>query len=84
MPVLQTEGIFSKTGDLTIWLTDDERRIPLKMQSKISIGSITAALVGGSYWTDSLDPNRGRGRCSYTHSDADSDAGKCDSCHERK
>jgi hypothetical protein len=84
MPVLQTKGIFSKTGDLYIWLTDDERRIPLKMQSKIGIGSITAALVGGSYWTDSLDQNRGRGRCSYMHSDADSDDGKCDSCHERK
>lgn len=52
MPILKTKGIFSKTGDLYIWLTDDERRIPLKMSSKIRIGSITASLVGGSYWPE--------------------------------
>ena len=50
MPVLKTKGIFSKSGDLFIWLTDDERRIPLKMQSKVKIGSITATLIEGSYW----------------------------------
>ena len=52
MPLLKTSGIFSKSGDLYIWLTDDERRIPLKMQSKIRIGSVTATLVGGSYWPE--------------------------------
>lgn len=49
-PTLKTEGIFSKTGDIHIWLTDDERRIPVRMRSKVKIGSITATLVGGSYW----------------------------------
>jgi hypothetical protein len=52
MPVLQTSGVFNKTGDLYIWLTDDERRIPLRMKSKIKIGSITATLVGGNYWPE--------------------------------
>ena len=52
MPLLKTKGIFSKTGDLYIWLTDDERRIPLKMKSKIRIGSVTATLVGGNYWPE--------------------------------
>jgi hypothetical protein len=52
MPVLKTNGIFSKTGDLYIWLTDDERHIPVKMKSKVKIGSITAKLVGGSYWPE--------------------------------
>jgi hypothetical protein len=50
MPVLKTQGVFSKTGDLFIWLTDDERRVPIKMQSKVKIGSVTATLTGGSYW----------------------------------
>ena len=50
MPVLQTKGVFNKTGDLFIWLTDDERRIPLLMKSKVKIGSVTATLTGGSYW----------------------------------
>jgi hypothetical protein len=84
MPVLQTEGIFSKTGDLTIWLSDDERRIPLKMQSKIRIGSITASLVGGSYWADSLDPNRERSRCIYIQSNAGFDSSQCNNCHKYK
>lgn len=50
MPVLKTKGIFSKEGDVYIWLTDDDRRIPLKMRSKVKIGSITATVIGGSYW----------------------------------
>ena len=33
-------------------LTDDERRIPVQMKSKVRIGSITATLVGGSYWPE--------------------------------
>ncbi len=52
MPMLKTNGIFSKTGDLYIWLTDDERHLPVKMKSKVKIGSITAKLVGGSYWPE--------------------------------
>lgn len=49
-PILKSEGIFARTGDMFIWLTDDERRIPVLMKSKVKIGSITATLVGGSYW----------------------------------
>ncbi len=51
-PILKSEGIFARTGDMYIWLTDDERRIPVLMKSKVKIGSITATLVGGSYWPD--------------------------------
>lgn len=49
-PIMKFEGIFARTGDMFIWLTDDERRIPVLMKSKVRIGSITATLVGGSYW----------------------------------
>ena len=49
-PLLKSEGIFTRTGDMFIWLTDDERHIPVLMKSKVKIGSITATLVGGSYW----------------------------------
>ncbi|MBI5484675.1 MAG: DUF3108 domain-containing protein [Deltaproteobacteria bacterium] len=49
-PLLKSEGIFARTGEMLIWLTDDERRIPVLMKSKVRIGSITATLVGGSYW----------------------------------
>ena len=50
MPVLKNSSFLNRTGDFYIWLTDDERRIPVKMKSKVKVGSITAKLVGGSYW----------------------------------
>lgn len=43
-PVLKGEGLFSQKGRLAIWLTDDERRIPVLMKSKILVGSIDARL----------------------------------------
>jgi hypothetical protein len=49
-PLLKSEGVFTLSGDVFIWLTDDERRIPILIKSKVKIGSITATLVGGSYW----------------------------------
>jgi len=39
-PILQSEGIFKQKGRLLVWLTDDEFKIPVKMTSKILIGSI--------------------------------------------
>lgn len=51
-PLLKSEGIFARTGDMHIWLTDDDRRIPVQMKSKVKIGSITVTLVGGSYWPE--------------------------------
>lgn len=44
-PVMKTEGIFSRKGDIFIWLSDDERKIPVMLQSKVAIGSIKAVLV---------------------------------------
>lgn len=50
-PLLKTdEGFFARTTDMVIWLSDDDRRIPLQMKSKLRIGSITVTLVGGNYW----------------------------------
>jgi hypothetical protein len=40
----------TRTNEMSIWLTDDERRIPILMKSKVKIGIITTTLVGGSYW----------------------------------
>lgn len=49
-PLLKYEGLFARTGDIFIWLTDDDHRIPVQMKSKVVVGSITATLTGGSYW----------------------------------
>ena len=39
------EGVFMHKGEITIWLTDDARKLPVLMKSKISIGSIVATLI---------------------------------------
>lgn len=44
-PVLSAGGIFKNNGRLVIWMTDDERRMPVLMKSKVIIGSISALLV---------------------------------------
>ncbi len=43
-PVMRVEGIFNQTGRMAVWLTDDERRIPVLMKSKVLIGSIDVRL----------------------------------------
>lgn len=48
-PLMQSEGIFYRKGEIYIWLTDDERRIPVMLKTKIKIGSVNATLVGGTY-----------------------------------
>jgi len=48
-PLMKSEGIFYRKGEIFIWLTDDARHIPVKMQTKVKIGSITASLVGGTF-----------------------------------
>lgn len=45
-PILtDTEGIFKQTGRLWIWLTDDDKHMPVMMKSSIAIGDIEARLV---------------------------------------
>lgn len=44
-PALRTPGLFKQEGKLTVWLTDDERRIPVQMKSKLAIGSIAVVLT---------------------------------------
>jgi len=43
-PVLNAGGIFRNEGRLVIWLTDDERRMPVLMRSKVTIGSVSVML----------------------------------------
>jgi hypothetical protein len=44
-PVLaEGTGLFVKEGRLKIWLTDDARRIPVRMRAKVAIGSVSADL----------------------------------------
>jgi hypothetical protein len=44
-PILLGEGLFKAKGEVIIWLSADERRIPVKMKSKIFIGAISATMT---------------------------------------
>jgi len=52
-PVLKSEGIFRQKGKLTVWLTDDRYKVPVKMTSKVVIGSIASKLA--SFQTGETD-----------------------------
>jgi hypothetical protein len=45
-PVLKSGGLFQKekSARVFIWVTADQRRIPVQMQSKVSFGSVTAVM----------------------------------------
>ena len=43
-PVIDTKGLFSKRSDTRIWLTDDERRLPVQIRTKFPFGTITLRL----------------------------------------
>ena len=48
-PLMKSEGIFYRKGEIFIWLTDDFKHIPVKLQTKVAVGNITATLVKGNY-----------------------------------
>ena len=43
-PVMADGGVFKKDGKVKVWLTDDIRKMPVKMETKVYIGSIEAEL----------------------------------------
>lgn len=43
-PFLKFEGLFKHQGQLYIWVTDDQRKVPVLIRSKIIIGSIDIVL----------------------------------------
>jgi hypothetical protein len=43
-PILRGPGVFQQKGRLTVWLTDDQRRMPVLMKSKVVIGHVAAIL----------------------------------------
>jgi len=45
-PALTTSGIFLKNGEMSLWMTDDFKRLPVKLQFKIPyLGNITCNLI---------------------------------------
>jgi hypothetical protein len=45
--VMPFQGLFLNKGNIRVWFTTDDRRIPVRMKAKVIIGSIVADLASG-------------------------------------
>jgi hypothetical protein len=44
-PLLRFQEILRQKGEVLIWVTDDDRRLPIRMTTAIKVGSIEATLI---------------------------------------
>jgi hypothetical protein len=44
-PIIKTGGLFSEGGEAEIYITDDERRVPVKLVTKLKVGSVILELT---------------------------------------
>jgi hypothetical protein len=44
-PIMEFSGLYDKRGDTVIWYTNDECRVPVQVNSRLVLGSLTAKLV---------------------------------------
>ena len=44
-PLLIKEGVFDGGEKMTIWITDDQNHIPVRIESPITVGSIKVDLM---------------------------------------
>ena len=45
--IMPFKGLFINKGNIRVWFTTDQRRIPVRMKAKVIIGAIVADLVDG-------------------------------------
>jgi len=45
-PLVQEGGLFKSEGSIVVWLTNDDLKIPVKVKTKVLVGSIDAELSG--------------------------------------
>jgi hypothetical protein len=43
-PILKSDGLFQNKGDIRIWLSHDENRFPVRVETKVPIGNVVAEL----------------------------------------
>ncbi len=45
--IMPFHGLFMSQGNICVWVTTDERKTPLRMKAKVTLGSVVADLVDG-------------------------------------
>ncbi len=54
--IMPFHGLFMNKGDIHVWVTNDERKTPVRMKAKIVLGAIVADLVDGWSEVGSVKP----------------------------
>ncbi|MBS0154051.1 MAG: DUF3108 domain-containing protein [Nitrospira sp.] len=54
--IMPFHGLFMNKGDIYVWVTNDERRTPVRMKAKVVLGAIVADLVGGWSGVSAVKP----------------------------
>jgi hypothetical protein len=54
--IMPFHGLFMNKGDIHVWVTNDERKIPVRMKAKVVLGAIVADLVDGWSGVSSVKP----------------------------
>lgn len=44
-PEISVKGVFKPVGDIYIWLSDDDRKYPLRLESSIKIGTLVSEVT---------------------------------------
>jgi hypothetical protein len=44
-PVIKAKGLFAEGGEAEVWLSDDDRRMLIKLKAKVSVGTLNMELV---------------------------------------
>lgn len=44
-PIIKTGGIFAEGGEAEVYITDDERRVPVRLNSKLKVGRVVLELT---------------------------------------
>lgn len=57
-PMVREGGLFKSEGNIVVWLTNDDVKIPVKVKTKVVIGSIDAELTGYSGLAGELKSKR--------------------------
>lgn len=58
-PQFQQDGMFRKTSNMLVWLSDDEKHVPLKVETDIPVlGRVTATLVNAESEPNTQPPPR--------------------------
>ena len=44
-PETRYQGVLKKQGDSFLWMTDDDRRVPVRLEAKVKVGTVVANLT---------------------------------------